>query len=58
MTVAWHAYQQLRAIYQAGTSAEGRRLAEQVIDSFPACPIPEVARLGRTLRTWRQHVLA
>ena len=58
VTVAWHAYQQLRAIYQAGTSAEGRRLAEQVIDSFPACPIPEVARLGRTLRTWRQHVLA
>ena len=58
VTVAWHAYQQLRAIYQAETPAEGRRLAEHVIASFPTCPIPEVARLGRTLRTWRQHVLA
>jgi len=58
VTVAWCAYQQLRAIYQADSPAEGRRLAEQVIDSFPTCPIPEVARLGRTLRQWRQHVLA
>ena len=58
VTVAWHAYQQLRSIYRAETPAEGKRLAEKVIDSFPHCPIPEVARLGRTLRTWRQHVLA
>jgi len=29
-----------------------------VIDSFPNCPIAEVARLGRTLRSWRQQVLA
>jgi len=58
VTVTWHAYQQLRSIYQADTIAEGRRRAEQVIDSFATCPIPEVARLGRTLRTWRQHLLA
>jgi hypothetical protein len=36
----------------------GRRIAERVIASFPSCPIPEVARLGRTLRAWRQQVLA
>jgi hypothetical protein len=29
-----------------------------VIASFPTCPIPEVARLGRTLRAWKQQVLA
>lgn len=58
VTVAWHAYQQLRSIYQADSPAAGRRLAEHVIASFPTCPIPEVARLGRTLRQWRQHVLA
>jgi hypothetical protein len=33
-------------------------LAEKVIASLPTCPIPEVARLGRTLRAWRSQVLA
>lgn len=26
--------------------------------SFPSCPIPEVARPGRTLRAWKQAILA
>ena len=55
--LAWQCYQQLRSIYHA-TAAEGRRIAEKVIASFPTCPIPEVARLGRTLKAWRQQVLA
>jgi transposase len=29
-----------------------------VLDSFHICPIPEVARLGRTPRAWRAQVLA
>ena len=29
-----------------------------MIDCFPSCPIPDVARLGRTLRAWRAQVLA
>ncbi len=58
VTVAWSCYQQLRAAYAAKSPAEGRKIAEKVIDSFPSCPIPEVARLGRTLRAWRQQVLA
>ena len=29
-----------------------------MIASFPSCPIPEVARLGRTLPAWKQQVLA
>ena len=57
--LAWSCYQQLRAIY-AGTASlrERRVLAEKVIASFPTCPVPEVARLGRTLRAWRAQVLA
>jgi len=35
-----------------------RALAEKVIASFPSCPIPEVARLGRTLRACGSQVLA
>jgi len=58
VTVAWSCYQQLRSAYASVNSAEGRKIAEQVIDSFPTCPIPEVARLGRTLRAWRQQILA
>jgi transposase len=58
VTVAWRCYQELRRIYHASSPATGRRLAEKVIDAFPSCPIPEIARLGRTLRAWRQQVLA
>jgi transposase len=55
--VAWQCYQQLRSIYHT-TTTEGRRIAEKVIAGFPSCPIPEVARLGRTLKAWRQQLLA
>jgi transposase len=58
VTIAWQCYQQLRSIYHQNAPAAGRRIAEQVITSFPTCPIPEVARLGRTLRAWRAQVLS
>ena len=58
VTVAWNCYQELRAIYHATSPTSGRRLAEKVIEAFPSCPIPEIARLGRTLRAWRDQVLA
>jgi transposase len=57
VNLAWQCYQQLRSIYHS-SAAKGRQIAEQVIASFPTCPIPEVARLGRTLKAWRQQVLA
>jgi len=38
--------------------ATGRAFVEKVIASLATCPIPEVARLGRTLRAWRVQVLA
>jgi hypothetical protein len=30
----------------------------EVIFSFPTCPIPEVSRLGRTLKQWKTAILA
>jgi transposase len=57
VNVAWQCYQQLRSIYRAAPSS-GREIAVKVLDSFPSCPLPEVARLGRTLRAWRTQVLA
>jgi transposase len=58
VTLAWHAYQRLRAIYQAAEPSTGRRLAAELIAAFPTCPVPEIARLGRTLRAWKTHILA
>jgi transposase len=56
--VAYRCAQQVRACFHQDSHAAGRRLAETVLTSLPTCPIPEVARLGRTLKMWRQHVLA
>jgi transposase len=57
VNIAWQCYQQLRSIYHA-TPAKGRQIAQKVLDSFHTCPIPEVARLGRTLRAWKAQILA
>ena len=56
--VAWQCAQQLRAAYHQRDLTTGRRIAEKVIESFRTCPIPEIARLGRTLRRWRSAFLA
>ncbi|MGH2969843.1 MAG: ISL3 family transposase [Solirubrobacteraceae bacterium] len=56
--VAWQCAQQLRAAYRADKLSEGRKIAEQVLASFPTCPIPEIKRLGKTLKQWREAFLA
>lgn len=56
--MAWQCAQTLRSVYHAPTPAEGRRRGGKVLNSFPSCPIPEVARLGRTLHSWRAEFLA
>lgn len=56
--VAWQAAQELRSAYRQKDLAAGRRIAEKVVNSFHSCPIPEIARLGRTLRRWRSAFLA
>ena len=37
---------------------EGRRIAEKALASLPTCPIPEIRRLGKTLKQWQQVFLA
>ena len=56
--VAWAGAQRLRAAYRHPNPAEGRKIAEIVIADFPSCPIPGIARLGRTLRKWKAAFLA
>jgi len=58
VAVAWSCYQQLRSAYNAPNPNTGRSTAEKVLASFADCPIPEIARLGRTLRAWKQQILA
>ena len=55
--VAWHCAQQLRSVYHQTSQTDGKRIAEKVLASFPTCPIPEIARLGRTLNQWRDAFL-
>ncbi len=58
VTIAWSCYQQLRSAFAAKSLREGRQTALKVLESFHTCPIPEIARLGRTLRGWRTQLLA
>ena len=55
--VAWHCAQQLRSVYHQTSHADGRNVAEKILATFPSCPIPEIARLGRTLNQWRDAFL-
>ena len=34
------------------------KIAEKILASFPTCPVPEIARLGRTLKRWSEAFLA
>lgn len=56
--VAYHCAQQVRDVFHQATPAQGRRLATHLIKRLPTCPIPEIARLGRTLRKWKDAFLA
>jgi transposase len=58
VTVAWWAAQQLCLAYAKTDLAAGRAHADRLIDDFLDCPVPEVARLGRTLAVWRKEFLA
>lgn len=55
--VTWHCAQQLRSLYHQPTHADGKQIAEKILASFPTCPIPEIARLGRTLNQWKDAFL-
>ena len=50
---AYRCAQQVREVFHQATPAQGRHLAARLIQRLPTCPIPEIARLGRTLREWK-----
>nr|WP_141847216.1 ISL3 family transposase [Humibacillus xanthopallidus] len=56
--VAYQCAQQVRSAYHQASHARGRVVAEKILASFTSCPIPEIARLGRTLAQWREAFLA
>ena len=53
VTIAWHAAQALAGAMARTDRNAGAAAAEAVIATYIDCPVPEVARLARTLRTWR-----
>jgi transposase len=55
--VAWQCYQQVRAAYAAKDLTAGKQVAELILASLPSCPIREIARLGKTLRRWKDTYL-
>lgn len=56
--LAWRCAQDLRAAYRCADLAAGRAMAERIVNVFHTCPVPEIARLGRTLRRWKEAFLA
>ena len=56
--VAYHCAQQVREAFHQATPAHGQHLAAHLIERLPTCPIPEIARLGPTLRKWKDAFLA
>lgn len=49
---------QIRQAYRHPDLGEGRKIALKLLATLPGYPIPEVARLGRTLRRWKDAFLA
>ena len=58
VTAAWLAAQNLMAGYAHPDLTTGRAAAKKVITTAKTCPVPEIARLGRTLAVWRTEFLA
>lgn len=56
--VAWQCAQRLRSAYRGKDLTEGKRTAEKVVESLHTCPIPVIARPGRTSLRWRSAFLA
>ncbi|NMM17972.1 MAG: ISL3 family transposase [Cellulomonas sp.] len=55
--IAWQCYQRVRAAYAADTPTAGKAIAEHIVATYASCPITEIARLGRTLRQWKDTYL-
>jgi transposase len=58
VTIAWTIAQQVMALYQLDDPAQARARAAELMTALRTCPIPELARLGRTLHIWRDELVA
>jgi transposase len=58
VTLAWTVAQDLMDLYQQGDPDQARARVETLIGDLRGCPIPELARLGRTLHAWRTELCA
>ena len=58
VTLAWTVTQDVMALHQQGDPDRARTQATELIAALRDCPIPELARLGRTLHAWRIELLA
>jgi transposase len=56
VTLAWTIAQDVMALYQLSDPDHARRRAGTLIADLRGCPIPELARLGRTLHAWRHEL--
>jgi len=55
--LAWQCYQQVRSAYATPDLSTGKKIAEKIVTTFASCPIGEIARLGKTLRQWKNTYL-
>ena len=58
VAAAWWCAQRLRDVYRAASPEQGRQRGATVLEPLLSCPVPELVRLGRTLRSWRSEWLA
>jgi transposase len=58
VSAAWLFAQRLMHAYANPDRAAGKSAAERVIIMAKTFPVPEIARLGRTLTVWRTEFLA
>jgi transposase len=58
VTIAWIIAQHVMALYRLDDPAQARARAGELMTALRACPIPELARLGRTLHAWRGELIA
>jgi len=58
VTIAWTIAQQVMALYRLDDPAQARARAADRMTALRTCPIPELARLGRTLHVWRDELVA
>jgi len=58
VSLAWTLAQDLMNLYRLDDPHQARDHAEQLIADLRGCPIPELARLGRTLHAWHVELYA